>query len=316
MKRRVRMGKIAFIFPGQGSQTVGMGKSLTEVYPLSREKFDQSDQKLGYSLSNIIFEGPQDELTQTTNAQPALLTTCIAILEYFKQSGITPDYVAGHSLGEYTALVAAGAFSFEDGVYAVHKRGELMEKAVPNGEGTMAAVLGLDREILNEVTNDITESGDLVQLANVNCPGQIVISGTRKGVERASIKAKEVGAKRVLPLEVSGPFHSGLMRPAAENFKAILDEITIKNAKIPVIANVSATEMEDATEIKTKLLQQLYSPVQWEQSVQRMIDLGVTTFIEIGPGKVKKINRSAVIYAVSDESTCEIAIEALKEGKE
>ena len=171
------------------------------------------------------------------------------------------------------------------------------------------------------MTNEITESGDLVQLANVNCPGQIVISGTRKGVEQASIKAKEAGAKRVLPLEVSGPFHSGLMKPAAENFKAILDEITIDNAKIPVIANVSATEMEDATEIKTKLLQQLYSPVQWEQSVQKMIDLGVTTFIEIGPGKVlsglvKKINRSVVTYAVSDESTCQIAIEALKEGKE
>ena len=161
-------------------------------------------------------------MTLTTNAQPALLTTSIAILEYFKQSGITPDYVAGHSLGEYTALVAAGAFSFEDGVYAVHKRGEFMEKAVPNGEGTMAAVLGLDRESLSEVTNEITESGDLVQLANVNCPGQIVISGTRKGVELASIKAKEAGAKRVLPLEVSGPFHSGLMKPAAENFKAIL----------------------------------------------------------------------------------------------
>jgi [acyl-carrier-protein] S-malonyltransferase len=314
------MGKIAFIFPGQGSQTVGMGKSLAEDYPLSRDVFNKADQKLGYSLSKLIFEGPQEELTLTTNAQPALLTTSISILEYFKRSGITPDFVAGHSLGEYTALVAAGAFSFEEGVYAVHKRGEFMEKAVPNGEGTMAAVLGLDRESLSQVTNEITESGDLVQLANINCPGQIVISGTRKGVELASLKAKEAGAKRVLPLEVSGPFHSELMKPAAENFKAILDEITIHHAKVPVIANVSATEMESASEIKTKLIQQLYSPVQWEQSVQKMIDLGVTTFIEIGPGKVlsglvKKVNRSVVTYAVSDENSCKKVIEALKEGE-
>lgn len=315
------MGKIAFIFPGQGSQTIGMGKSIAEDYPLSREIFNKADQKLGYSLSKIVFEGPQEELTLTTNAQPALLTTSIAILEYFKKSGIAPDFVAGHSLGEYTALVAAGAFSFEEGVYAVRRRGEFMEKAVPNGEGTMAAVLGLDRERLSEVTNEITESGHLVQLANVNCPGQIVISGTRKGVELAGVKAKEVGAKRVLPLQVSGPFHSELMKPAAENIKIVLDEMTIENAKIPVIANVSASVMESATEIKTKLIEQLYSPVQWEQSVQKMIDLGVTAFIEIGPGKVlsglvKKINRSVATYAISDIQTCTEVIEALKEGIE
>ncbi|WP_394232562.1 ACP S-malonyltransferase [Niallia oryzisoli] len=313
------MGKIAFIFPGQGSQTVGMGQSLAESYQPSNEFFLNADKKLEYPLSKLIFEGPQSDLTLTSNAQPALLTTSIAILEYFKQSGITPDYVAGHSLGEYTALVAAGAFSFEEGVYAVHKRGEFMEIAVPNGEGTMAAVLGLDRDKLEAVTNEITESGHLVQLANINCPGQIVISGTRKGVELAGIKAKEAGAKRVLPLEVSGPFHSELMKPAAEKLKAVLDEMDISDARVPVIANVSATEMTAASEIKEKLIEQLYSPVQWEKSVQKMLDLGVTTFIEIGPGKVlsglvKKVSRSASTYAVSDEKTCQEVMDALKEG--
>ncbi|WP_071395370.1 ACP S-malonyltransferase [Bacillus tuaregi] len=313
------MSKIAFIFPGQGSQTVGMGKSLAEAYGPTNDFFLKADKKLDYSLSKLIFEGPQSELTLTFNAQPALLTTSIAVMEYFRQSGIIPDYVAGHSLGEYTALVAAGAFSFEEGVYAVHKRGEYMEIAVPNGEGTMAAVLGLDSDKLEAVTNEITESGHLVQLANINCPGQIVISGTRKGVELAGAKAKEVGAKRVLPLEVSGPFHSALMKPAAEKLKAVLDEMDIKDAKIPVIANVSAREMTDASDIKEKLIEQLYSPVQWEKSVRRMLDLGVTTFIEIGPGKVlsglvKKVSRTVNTYAVSDVKTCQEVMDALKEG--
>lgn len=314
------MGKIAFIFPGQGSQTVGMGKSITEAFKPSMDIFVQADKKLDYSLSNIIFEGPQEELTLTTNAQPALLTTSIAVLEYFKTSGIVPDYVAGHSLGEYTALVAAGAFSFEEGVFAVRKRGEFMEKAVPNGEGTMAAVLGLDQSLLSDITNEITEGGNAVQLANINCPGQIVISGTRKGVQLAGVKAKEMGAKRVLPLEVSGPFHSSLMKPAAEKLSSVLDEMSIHQAEIPVIANVTAMEMTGATDIKEKLIEQLYSPVQWEKSVQRMIDLGVTTFIEIGPGKVlsglvRKINRTVKTYSVSNEETCKEVIEVLKEGK-
>lgn len=313
------MSKIAFLFPGQGSQTVGMGKTMAAANAESAEIFRKADQKLGYSLSDLIFSGPQEELTLTTNAQPALLTTSIAVLEYFKASGITPDYCAGHSLGEYTALVASGAFSFEEGVYAVHKRGEFMEIAVPNGEGTMAAVLGLDSEKLQAVTEEITQGGNLVQLANINCPGQIVISGTRKGVELASVKAKEAGAKRVLPLEVSGPFHSELMKPAAEKLASVLDEMNIQDAKVPVIANVTAEAMIQADDIKAKLIQQLYSPVQWENSVQKMIELGVTTFIEIGPGKVlsglvKKVSRSVTTYAVSDETTCKEVIEALKEG--
>jgi len=231
---------------------------------------------------------------------------------------VTADYVAGHSLGEYTALVAAGAISFEDGVYAVRKRGEYMEEAVPNREGTMAAILGLDREVLKEVTDSVTAEGNTVQLANLNCPGQIVISGTRKGVELASVKAKEAGAKRALLLEVSGPFHSVLMKPAAEKFNDVLNQIQIENAKIPVIANVTASEMTEAVEIKEKLIEQLYSPVLWEDSVQKMIDLGVDTFIEIGPGKVlsglvKKVNRTVRTFAVSDEETLQSVVDALKE---
>lgn len=313
------MGKIAFIFPGQGSQTVGMGKTLAESHPQVMDIFQQADQVLGNPLSTLIFEGPQEELTLTTNAQPALLTTSIAILEFFKQGGIQADYLAGHSLGEYTALVAAGAISFEDAVYTVRQRGELMEAAVPNREGTMAAVLGLDRETIDKITIEVTnESGSQVQLANLNCPGQIVISGSRNGVELAAAKIKDAGAKRVLPLDVSGPFHSELMKPAADKLDAVLSSIAIKDAEIPVIANVTAEPMTEASDIKNKLVKQLYSPVLWEDSINKMIDLGVDTFIEIGAGKVlsglvKKINRSVKTYAINDEESCIAALESLKE---
>ncbi|WP_284037543.1 ACP S-malonyltransferase [Neobacillus sp. 114] len=314
------MSKIAFVFPGQGSQTVGMGKDLAEKYPEVMSYFKKADETLKVPLSQLIFEGPKEDLTLTINTQPALLTTSLAVLSFFQNSGVKPDFVAGHSLGEYTALVAAGVMSFEEGVYAVRKRGEFMENAVPNGEGSMAAVLGLDRDKLAAVTEEVTNEGNPVALANLNCPGQIVISGSKKGVEDAGAKAKEAGAKRVLPLEVSGPFHSPLMKPASGQLREVLDGIDMKDAEVPVVANVSAEPVTSAAEIKDKLIEQLYSPVLWEDSVQKMIELGVDTFIEIGPGKVlsgliKKIDKTVKIYSVSDEESSLAVIDALKEEK-
>jgi len=311
------MTKIAFLFPGQGSQKIGMGKDLFDQEAVSKAVFEEADKTLGFDLSSMIFEGDAEELTLTYNAQPALLTTSIAILKRFEESGIKADYAAGHSLGEYTALVAAGALSFKDAVYAVRKRGELMNEAVPAGEGAMAAILGLDKAALEEVTKEVTESGHLVELANLNCPGQIVISGTAKGVELASEKAKEKGAKRAIALEVSGPFHSALMKPAAEKFTDVLSKLDIADAKTPVISNVTADIVTSRDDIETKLIEQLYSPVRFEESVERLIDLGVTTFIEIGPGKVlsglvKKVNRRLTTISVSDQETIEAAIQTLK----
>ncbi|MCM3365711.1 ACP S-malonyltransferase [Bacillus safensis] len=311
------MTKIAFLFPGQGSQKIGMGKDLFDQEAVSKAVFEEADNTLGFDLSSMIFEGDAEELTLTFNAQPALLTTSIAILKKFEESGIKADYAAGHSLGEYTALVAAGALSFKDAVYAVRKRGELMNEVVPAGEGAMAAILGLDKAALEEVTKEVTESGHLVELANLNCPGQIVISGTAKGVELASEKAKEKGAKRAIALEVSGPFHSALMKPAAEKFTDVLSKLDIADAKTPVISNVTADIVTSRDEIETKLIEQLYSPVRFEESVERLIDLGVTTFIEIGPGKVlsglvKKVNRRLTTISVSDQETIEAAIQTLK----
>lgn len=312
------MSKIAFLFPGQGSQFIGMGKELYEQVPAAKRLFDEADETLETKLSSLIFEGDAEELTLTYNAQPALLTTSIAVLEKFKESGITPDFTAGHSLGEYSALVAAGALSFKDAVYTVRKRGEFMNEAVPAGEGAMAAILGMDAEALKQVTDKVTEEGHLVQLANLNCPGQIVISGTAKGVELASELAKENGAKRAIPLEVSGPFHSELMKPAAEKLKEVLDACDIKDADVPVISNVSADVMTEKADIKEKLIEQLYSPVRFEESINKLIAEGVTTFIEIGPGKVlsglvKKVNRRLKTIAVSDPETIELAIQTLKE---
>lgn len=314
------MGKLAFVFPGQGSQTVGMAKDLAEKYPEVMGYFQRADETLKDPLSKLIFEGPKEELTLTFNTQPALLTTSSAILSFFQKFGVNADYLAGHSLGEYTALVTAGVLSFEEGVYAVRKRGEFMENAVPNGEGSMAAVLGLEREKLAAVTKEVAESGNSVALANLNCPGQIVISGSKLGVEIASVKAKEAGAKRVLPLEVSGPFHSPLMEPAAEQLRQVLDGLQMKDAEIPVVANVTGKPVTNSAEIKNLLIEQLYSPVMWEDSIQQMVALGVDTFIEIGPGKVltgliKKIDKTVKTYSVSDEATALAVIDALKEEK-
>ncbi|QMT16330.1 ACP S-malonyltransferase [Planococcus maritimus] len=307
--------QIAFIYPGQGSQTVGMGESFLED-DKSRQFFDSADQVLGMELSKLMLEGPQEELTLTYHAQPALLTVSSMITERLIRAGVRPDYTAGHSLGEYSALVASNVLEFPKAVEVVHKRGLFMNEAVPAGEGAMAAILGMAADKLEEVTDDATNSAGVVQLANLNCPGQIVISGTKAGVEKACELAKERGAKRAIPLDVSGPFHSELMRAASHDLAKVLSDSFLLNAKVPVVTNFKAEPETNATQLQDMLIHQLYSPVLWEQSVRKMIELGVTTFVEVGPGKVlsglvKKIDRSVKVIPVYDLESFEKAVEEL-----
>ncbi|MED1643368.1 ACP S-malonyltransferase [Brevibacillus agri] len=282
------MGKVAFVFPGQGSQFVGMGQTLSAQSEAARRIFETADAALGFSLSGLCFAGPEEELKLTANTQPAILTASVAVLAALKEKlpDYTPDFVAGHSLGEYSALVAAGALSFADAVKVVRARGQFMEEAVPAGQGAMAAVLNMERAALQAVCEEVTASGHPVQPANMNCPGQIVISGSAEGVKLAGEKAKAAGAKRVLPLNVSGPFHSSLMQPAADKLQAVLAGVTVQEASVPVVANVTARPVTEAATIVEQLVQQVSAPVLWEDSVQWMVEAGVTTFVEIGPGKV------------------------------
>ncbi|MFC5649046.1 ACP S-malonyltransferase [Paenibacillus solisilvae] len=307
------MGKIAFVFPGQGAQAVGMGKDAYEAFDVSRAVIDRADEALGFNLSEIIFNGPEEVLKQTANTQPALLTVSIALLEAFKDRGIKPDYAAGHSLGEYSALVAAGVLSFEDAVRTVRARGQFMEQAVPSGQGAMAAVLGAERDALAALCQSVSAEAGAVELANVNCPGQIVVSGTAAGVQGVVERGKEAGAKRVIPLEVSGPFHSSLMKPAAERLASdVLSSISMSDASIPVIANVTAQPVTQASEIRRLLEEQVYSPVLWEDSIRYLINEGVDTFVEIGSGTVlagliKKIDKSVTIISVNSLESLQAA---------
>lgn len=306
------MGKIAFIFPGQGAQAVGMGKDAYEKHEAARAIFEQANKVLGYSLTDLIMEGPEEVLKQTANTQPALLTVSTALLQIVKEKGLKADYVAGHSLGEYSALVAAQSLTFQDAVLLVRSRGLFMEEAVPGGQGAMAAVLGAERGALDELCKQISSEVSAVELANVNCPGQIVVSGSAAGVQAVAERGKEAGAKRVIPLEVSGPFHSSLMKPAAERLAQKLAEAAIAPAAIPVVANVTAKQVTASEEIRALLAEQVYSPVLWEDSIQYLIGQGVDTFVEIGSGSVlsgliKKIDKRVRIITLNSLE----AIEAL-----
>ncbi|GGF68102.1 malonyl CoA-acyl carrier protein transacylase [Paenibacillus albidus] len=298
------MTKIAFIFPGQGAQSVGMGRDVYEAVPASRAIFEKGDEVLGFPLSKLVFEGPDSELKQTVNTQPALLTASIAYLEALRGQGLTPDYVAGHSLGEYSALVTAGVLSYEDAVKLVRLRGRFMEEAVPGGQGAMAAVLGAEREALAELCRTISAEAGAVELANVNCPGQIVVSGTAAGVNAVVQRVKEAGGKRAIPLEVSGPFHSSLMKEAADRLAAELMSVTFNKPSVPVIVNVTAAPVTDPEEIRELLVRQVYSPVLWEDSVNWLLKDGVDTFVEIGSGSVltgliRKIDKNVKLVNIN-----------------
>lgn len=308
------MKKVAFIFPGQGAQSVGMGKDLYDNYEKAKEIFDKADEVLGRSISKICFEGPEEELKQTINTQPAILTTSLAALEVLKSNlNIEPAFVAGHSLGEYGALCEAGVISLEDTFKLIAKRAELMGQSKG---GSMAAVLGLDDVSVVECLKEASAVG-YVAVANYNCPGQVVITGDENAIKAAEELLLASGAKRVITLAVSGAFHSEKMKGASEEFAKYLENFSLSDAKIPVVTNVDAKETVNAGDFKSKMPKQIYSSVFWTQSIQKMIENGVDTFIEIGPGKVlaglnKKISSEVKTYNVYDEASLDACLQELK----
>lgn len=304
------MSKIAFIFPGQGSQSVGMGKELVLNFKLAAQVFEEASDAIGIDLKKLSFEGSEDELNLTANTQPAILTASIAALEVLKaETELQADLLAGHSLGEYTALVHSGVFAFADAVKIVRRRGEFMQAAVPGGEGAMAAILGMEKKEVAEVCSDAEDLG-LVSPANFNSPGQIVVSGKKEAVERAVELAKERGAKRAIMLPVSVPSHCALMASAGDLLREELEKYKIGDLNVPVVSNVEASTYSSATEVPDLLVRQLSSPVRWDESVICLKDAGADIIIEIGPGRVlsglvKRIDRTFNIKNIEDVSSLE-----------
>ena len=310
---------IGFIFPGQGSQVVGMCKDVCNSFPVAKKTFMEADEALGFSISKMCFEGPEDDLRLTYNTQPAILTVSVALTRVLAEQGIKPEIVAGHSLGEYSALVAAEAMDFMDAVRVVRKRGQFMQEAVPVGQGSMAAIMGLEDEQIIAICNQVEQDGGIVQAVNFNCPGQVVIAGETASVDKAVELLKAAGARRAVLLPVSAPFHSTLMKPAGERLKEVLDGITIKNAIIPVVANVTADKVQDASEIKRLLVEQAAKPVRWVESIEKMQAENVSVFAEVGPGKVltgfsKKIAKTIPVVNVEDLVSLEKTLEHFKGG--
>ena len=296
---------IAFLFPGQGSQYAGMGKDLAENFPLARQVFEEANDALGIDLATLCFNGPEADLKLTANTQPAILTTSVAALRVLQsETGIVPHYAAGHSLGEYSALVCAGALDFADAVRIVRQRGTFMQEAVPVGTGAMAAILGLDTETLDKVCRTAAQ-GQVVSPANFNSAGQVVIAGHAEAVDRAMELAKENGAKRALPLPVSAPFHCSLMVPAGERLADVLAEVKVSDMTVPVVTNVEAAPNRDSSRVCQLLVDQVSAPVRWDETIACMVKLGVERYIEIGPGKVlaglvKRVARNSLVQNVQN----------------
>jgi len=306
---------IAFLFPGQGSQAPGMGKELTERYPVARQTFDEADEALGYKLSQLCFDGPEEQLRLTEITQPAILTTSVAAWRVLQERGLAPAFVAGHSLGEYSAHVAAGTLSFADAVRTVRHRGKYMQEAVPVGVGAMAAILGMEPEKVSAVCADAA-LGEVCEPANINSAEQIVISGNTAAVERAAKLASERGAKRAVMLPVSAPFHCSLMKPAQDRLAADLEALTFSNPAIPVACNVDAALVREAAASRDALVRQVTGSVKWAQSMHLLIAQGVERFVEVGPGKVlcglmRQIDRSKACANVGDEASLQKTLEQL-----
>lgn len=310
--------KTAFLFPGQGSQSVGMGKVLHDNFTVARTVFEAADKALGFSISKLCFEGPEEELRKTFNTQPAILTVSIAALRVLEEAGVKADITAGHSLGEYSALVAAGVLDFADAVRLVNKRGKFMQEAVPLGEGAMAAVLGIDRKKVVEICAQIEKEQGAVQAVNFNCPGQIVIAGTTAAVEKAAEALKAAGAKRTIMLPVSAPFHSSLLQPAAERLASELDKVEFHDPVIPVVANVNGQVSTSKDGIKELLVKQAANPVLWEDCVAAVAKFGAMVSVEVGPGKVltgftKKVAPEIENLNVEDMESLQKTLDYFKE---